>query len=129
MYIVGDIGGGKIGNLTKEQALTWVLSKDGRATRTVKSNMGTVVERVMGQSGSTDTGGANTRYTFDGAPIYHESKGAKVNEGATIFFVKRPGEVAKVVATGYHIGAQTYELTWTHHDWSALRNVRSISLD
>src|SRR5262249_9628097 len=30
MYIVGDIGGGRIGNLSKDQALAWVLSKDGR---------------------------------------------------------------------------------------------------
>lgn len=129
MYIVGDIGGGRIGNLSKDLALAWVLGKDGRNTKTVKSNMGTVVERVMGMSGDTTTGGGNTRYTFDGTPIYHESKGAKFNEGATIFFVKRPGEVAKVVATGYHIGAQTYELTWKHHDWSALRKVTRISLD
>jgi hypothetical protein len=129
MYIVGDTGGGRIGNLSKDQAVAWVLSKDGRTTTRVKSNMGTVVERVMGMSGDTTTGGGNTRYTFDGAPIYHESKGARLNEGATIFFVKRPGDVAKIVATGYHTGAQTYALTWTHHDWSALRNVNQISLD
>ena len=36
---------------------------------------------------------------------------------------------AKIVATGYHTGAQTYALTRTHHDWSALRNVKQISLD
>jgi hypothetical protein len=38
MYIVGDIGGGRIGNLTKDQALAWVLGKDGRMNTRVKSN-------------------------------------------------------------------------------------------
>jgi hypothetical protein len=129
MNILGDIGGGRIGNLTKDQAVAWVLQKDSRTNKIVKQNMGSVVERVLGMSGDTTTGGANTRYTFDGAPIYHESKGARRNEGATIFFVKRPGDVARIVATGYHIGAQTYNLTWSHRDWSALRNVGQITLD
>jgi polygalacturonase len=129
MNILGDIGGGRIGNLSKEQAVAWALKHDSRTNKIVKQNMKSVVERVMGMSGDTTTGGANTRYTFDGAPIYHESKGARLNEGATIFFVKRPGDVARIVATGYHTGAQTYALTWTHHDWSALRNVNQISLD
>jgi hypothetical protein len=129
MNIVGDIGDGKIGNLTKDQALTWILGKDGRTSSRVKSNMSSMVERILGMSGSTATGGGNTRYTFDGATVYHESKGAGANEGATIFFVKRPGDVAKIVATGYHTGAQTYALEWKHHDWSALRNVNQISLD
>jgi hypothetical protein len=43
----------------------------------------------------------------------------------TVFYVTRPGNVAKCIALGYHVGAQTYDLTWIHHDWKALRNVKS----
>ena len=44
-------------------------------------------------------------------------------------YVPRPGNVAKCIALGYHVGAQTYDLTWVHHDWKVLRNVNRISLD
>ena len=119
-----------MGRLTEDQIFTWLAKKDGRNfTGGLKSKLKSSINELLSTSGLTTAGGGNTRYTFNGDPTYHLSNGAGFAEGVTIFFVKRPGDTAKVIAMGYHVGAQTYDLTWVHHDWSAIRNVKRISLD
>jgi hypothetical protein len=128
MIIVGDVGAGRIGNLTKDQAVAWLEAKDSRNYNvTLRQKLGSCVENI--QSASSAPGGGSTRYTFEGTPIHHASNGAGANQGVSVFYVKRPGNVAKCVAVGYHIGAQTYQLTWTHHDWSAMRHETKLTLD
>lgn len=127
---LGDIGGGRIGVMTKEQVVAWLEGKDTRASsKEIHKNMKSTVEQIMATVSDPTAGGGSTRYTFDGTVVHHESNGAGRNKGATVFYVKRPGDVAKPVAVGYHIGAQTYGLTWVHHDWSAMRKVKQLTLD
>jgi hypothetical protein len=128
MDIVGDTGEGKIGVLTKDQAVAWLEAKDSRAYGVILRNkLKSCVENIM--AAAAGGGGGNLRYTFEGAAVYHVSNGAAVAGGVTVFYVPRPGNIAKCIALGYHVGAQTYDLTWVHHDWKALRNVNRISLD
>ncbi len=129
MHIVGDTGG-SMSPLTQTQAVAWLEQKDSRKYNEIlKNKLKSSVSDLYSASGSTATGGGNTRYTFQGASLYHESNGAGATGGVSIFYVKRPGDVAKVVGIGYHVGAQTYRLTWTHHDWSAMRNEHTLTLD
>lgn len=130
MILVGDTGGG-MGVLSSAQAFTWLAGKDGRNFNgaTLKSKLKACISDIEGASGDTNTGGGSTRYTFNGAASYHESNGVGAHGGMSVFYVKRPGNVAKVIATGYHIGAQTYALTWVHHDWTRMRNVNTLTLD
>jgi hypothetical protein len=130
MDIVGDVGGGKMGVLSIEQAASWIQEKDTRATtKVLEGKFKSVVGTIVGTKGGNDQGGGNTRYTFHGLPLHHESAGAGYNEGVSLFYVKQPGNLAKIVGVGYHTGAQTYSLTWVHHDWTRMRNVHTISLD
>jgi hypothetical protein len=118
-----------MGNLTKDQAVAWLEAKDGRAYNVVLRNkLKSSVENVLADPG-TAPGGGNTRYTFQGETMYHTSNGVGAGGGVSLFYIRRPGGIAKIVGIGYHVGAQTYDLTWTHHDWSALRNVNRITLD
>ena len=142
MQILGDTGGGKIGALSLEQIMVWLANKDPRLTGLTKEkarkvpkndrllqNLKSSVGNVLATSGDTTAGKGNTRYTFLGDTMYHVSNGASYDNGFTILFVKRPGEIAKVFAVGYHIGAQTYELTWAHSDWSRMRDLGQVTLD
>ena len=120
-----------MGTLTADQAFTWLAAKDGRNFNgaALKGKLKSTISDIESASGDTSTGGGNTRYTFNGAASYHESNGVGINGGVSIFYVKRPGNVAKIIAMGYHIGAQTYQLTWVHHDWTRMRGVNTITLD
>lgn len=128
MNIVGDLGGGKMGNMNEVQAATWIEGKDSRKYNTILKQKAKSCANSLLATGD-GPGGGSTRYTFDGTPTHHLSHGAGNTGGVTIVFVKRPGNTAKIVGIGYHIGAQTYQLTWTHHDWSAMRNVNQMTLD
>jgi hypothetical protein len=129
MHVVGDVDG-KLGPMTQDQARIWLEAKDSRKYNEIlKNKLKSSVSDLYSASGSTASGGGNTRYTFQGAPLYHESNGAGATGGVSIFYVKREADVAKVVGLGYHVGAQTYKLTWVHHDWSAMRNENTICLD
>jgi hypothetical protein len=129
MLIVGDTGG-KMGPLTQEQAIIWLEAKDSRKYNEIlKQKLKSSVGGILAANDSTVDGGGNTRYTFLGEPLYHESNGATKTGGVSLFYIKRPGNVAKVVGIGYHVGAQTYKLTWTHHDWTRMRNEDTLCLD
>lgn len=142
MQILGNTGGGRIGALSLEQTMVWLANKDPRtagltidkARKVPKNdrllqNLKSSIGNVLAANGGATSGGGNTRFTYLGDTMYHESNGAGHEKGFTIFYVKRPGEIAKIFAVGYHIGAQTYELTWKHHDWSSMRNTNQLSLD
>ncbi len=117
-----------MGNLTDEQAFEWLEAKNTRKYNdTLKRKLKGCIDNIKADPGGP--GGGNTRYTFGGAATYHLSNGAGSTSGVTLFYVKRPGGVAKIVAIGYHVGAQTDELTWVHNEWSAVRNVKKPSLD
>ena len=127
MQIVGAVEDGRFGPMNENQATAWLLGKDGR--KTVESKMKTCVSAILADSGSTSSGGGNTTYSYDGTPMYHTSSGAGSTQGATVFYAKRPGGVAKILGTGYHIGAQSYEFTWKSSDWRTVSSMRRISLD
>ena len=130
MNITGDIGEGQMGNLTDEQAREWLQGKDSRSYNAVlQQKLKSCIGNIKADPGGAGGGGGNTRYTFRGDATYHVSNGAGANGGVTLFYVKRPGNTAKIIAMGYHVGAQTYQLTWVHHDWSAMRSVQKLSLD
>jgi hypothetical protein len=130
MFIVGQTGAvnGKpvFGNMTQDQAVAWLISKDGRGN-TIRQSMKTCVSGVMSDSGGP--GGGNRTYSFDGLPMRHVSASTGAGNGVTLFYVARPGGIAKVIGIGYHIGAQTYDLRWKDHGWRSLGAKARLSLD
>lgn len=134
MFIVGQTGtagglpNGKpiFGNMSQDQAVAWLTAKDGRGNN-IKSNMKTCVSGVMADSGGP--GGGNTTYSFDGQPMRHVSQGAGSGAGVTLFYIARPGNVAKIIGIGYHSGAQTYAFTWKEGGWHTVGTARQITLD
>ena len=130
MFIVGETGvvGGKptFGNMTQDQAVAWLIDKDGRG-KNIEKNMKTCVSGVTSDMGRP--GGSNTQYKFDGQPMRHVSMGAGQHSGVTLFYIARPGNVAKIIGIGYHIGAQTYELQWKDSSWNTVGKANKISLD
>lgn len=130
MQLVGDIGGGRFGPMTQDQAVSWLMDKDTRRTSTaLKNRLKTCVGGILGDPGTTDTGGGNKDYAFDGLPVYHESAGVGMNDGMSVFYAKRPGGIAKVCGLGYHTGAQTYRLTWVDKNWRGLAVGGQITFD
>jgi hypothetical protein len=67
--------------------------------RDLKQKLKSSVGGVLSADGSTTSGSGNTRYTFQGAPLYHESNGAGKTGGVLLFYVKRSGDVAKIVVS------------------------------
>jgi hypothetical protein len=109
----GSIGDGKYGVMNSQQIKDMLLAKyPYQATKRFESSMSTCINDVQ-----SDKGTATGDYTHDGLTIYHASMDAGENKGCTLFYVKRPGNVAKVVGIGYHVGAQTYKVQWREGSW------------
>ena len=109
----GPIGGGKFGVMNNDQIKAMLLAKyPYKTSKPYESSLSTCINHVQ-----SDSGTATGDYQHDGLPIYHTSMGAGESSGCTLFYVKRPGNVAKVVGMGYHVGAQTYKVVWVEGRW------------
>jgi hypothetical protein len=72
----------------------------------------TAINKMLSQRGTA------TPFKFDGQTIYHGSSGVGASVGCTLFYIERPGNIAKICGIGYHVGAQTYQLDWVEGMWT-----------
>jgi hypothetical protein len=65
-----------------------------------------------------DRGKATGDYKYNGTVLLHASSGvAGKSDGCTLFWVVRPGNVAKLVAVGEHETSTSYTILWRVGDW------------
>lgn len=113
--IWGPKATGSTGNMSEDDFVAYVIAKVGEGSKEWKKNVVKAYNAIKNHSGES---GANSKFPHHGKGVCHVSEGKRGrNQGVSVFFTAKGGQIASIIGIGHHIGSRSYEMEWQNNGW------------